>query len=524
LGATALLVLAAAGCGSSAHPAPEARSGPPLQTIFEDTGSLLRDPVGTLDTLRRLGVDRVKVFIYWDRIAPQPDAPQPPAGFQATDPAAYPAAGWAPYDTIIRDAKARAIGVDLTLGPPPPDWAAGAGAPQPSLHSQWKPSPRAFEAFVRAVGARYSGTYIPPGQTTALPRVDFWSIWNEPNFGPELAPQSAAGNQVEVSPALYARLLDAAWSGLHATGHGADTILIGEVAPSGITTGDNPGTFGFMVPLRFIRALYCVDQSFRPLTGAAARARSCPTTRAGSSRFRATHPALFDAAGFADHPYPQGGIPPNEPTPGEPDFAELAAIPALEQTLAGAMQAYGSRARLPIWSTEFGYQTDPPETIANTTDPGTAASYLNWSEYISWLNPQLRSYDQFLLRDPATAGPNGGFASGLEFADGSRKPTYAAFRMPLFLPHTHGNPLEVWGCVRPARYAWLDTGVTQRVEIQLQQRAGGPFRIVRTVTLTDPYGYFDVVVRFPGSGNVRTAWAYPHGEHIHSRSIAIQVG
>ena len=84
--------------------------------------------------------------------------------------------------------------------------------------------------------------------------------------------------------------------------------------------------------------------------------------------------------------------------------------------------------------------------------PKQAALYLNWSEYITWLNPRLRSYDQFLMTD----GAAGNFATGLRFPNGSEKPSYAAFRMPLYLPvqsGAKGQALEVWGCVRPAHDA-----------------------------------------------------------------------
>src|SRR5205823_3643175 len=133
----------------------------------------------------------------------------------------------------------------------------------------------------------------------------------------------------------------------------------------------------------------------------------------------------------ADHPYPQGGMPPNLQTPGEPDYADLASLPNLASTLDRAQATYGVHPELPIYSTEFGYQTDPPEKIAHTTDPATAAYYLNWSEYITWRNRRIRSYDQYLLTDPPGANALGGFATGLEFADGTPKATYAAYRLPI---------------------------------------------------------------------------------------------
>ena len=88
-----------------------------------------------------------------------------------------------------------------------------------------------------------------------------------------------------------------------------------------------------MVPLRFIRALYCVGADLRPLRGSAATQRGCPATPAGSRAFAAEHPALFHASGFADHPYPQGRLEPTFVIPNEPDYADLATIGNLERPI-----------------------------------------------------------------------------------------------------------------------------------------------------------------------------------------------
>ena len=42
-----------------------------------------------------------------------------------------------------------------------------------------------------------------------------------------------------------------------------------------------------------------------------------------------------------------------------------------------------------------------------------------------------------------------------------------------------------------------------------------------TVPITDRYGYFVVHQRFPGSGQVRLAWTYPHGPTVFSRTADI---
>jgi hypothetical protein len=515
--------VALAGCGSHHSQAPSHPSRVDLESIFQEDPLLRADPAGTLELLRRLGVDRVRVSLLWARIAPDPTSRTPPANFDPSNPSAYPAATIGEFDAIVRAAASRGIGLYFTLTGPAPLWAAGRGAPRgaPYDGGSWKPSAAAFGAFVHAIATRYDGRYTPPGATTPLPAVRFWSIWNEPNYGWDLAPQAIDHSSVEVSPRLYRGLVDAAWSSLHASGHADDTVLIGETAPRGQTTGDSPGNFSGMVPLRFIRALYCVDGSFQPLRGQAATLRGCPPDAAGSQQFMTAHPALFEAGGFADHPYPQGALPPNQRIADEPDYADLAALPNLESTLDRARAAYGGRARMPIYSTEFGYQTEPPSTLSHI-DPTTAATYLNWSEYISWLNPRLRSYDQYLLVDP----PSGNFPTGLEFANRAPKPTYDAFRMPLWLPTSsakQGQPIELWGCVRPAPYAAKSTGAVQRVRIELRRGAHGNFATVRTVDLSDPHGYFDIDVKFDRSGQVRLAWTYPHGPTIHSRTAAVVI-
>ncbi len=516
--ALAAVLLCLTGCGSGSHSAASPAHGSP-ETIFEDEGYLHADPAGMLDRMRRLGVSRVRVYLRWESLAPNPTSRRRPQNFNPADSSSYPAGSWSIYDTIVRDAARRGVGIDLTVGGPAPLWANGPGAP-PNPYFSWKPSAAAFGAFVQAAASRYTGHFTPSGSTSPLPRVSFWAIWNEPNYGPDLAPQAINDSTVEVSPLLYRGLLDAAWSALQVTGHAADTILIGETAPRGITTGDNPGNFSGMVPLRFVRALYCVGADFRPLTGAAATARGCPSDSAGSHAFARAHPALFKAGGFSDHPYSQGGLPPNQLTPYEPDYADLASMNRLEQTLDRAQSAYGTYPRLPVYSTEFGYQTNPPEAIQRTTSPAVAARYLNWAEYLTWRDVRVRSYDQFLLTDP----PSGHFATGLQFSDGRPKPTYEAFRLPVFLPGpaSSDGQVEVWGCARAVQHVPRNRAAPVRIQYRGPRAKG--FKTVNTVSITDPHGYFDVRVRAGRTGALRLAWTYPHGPTIHSRIVLLGSG
>ena len=260
VGAVVCALLALAGCGggsssgssstSSSVASAKSRSGP--ISIFEAEAQLRGTPAQTaqnVDVLRQLGVDVIRLYMPWNQLAPKPDSRKRP-NFNAADPASYSAATWAIYDTIIRDATAKGLGIDLTVGAHVPLWATGANAPPGGPHLQWEPSASEYGQFMRAVGKRYSGSYKPPGSSTPLPRVKFWAIWNEPNYGVDLAPQAIDNSTVEVAPRLYRELVDAAWSALQATGHAHDTFLIGETTPRGLTTGNNPGNFSGMVPLR----------------------------------------------------------------------------------------------------------------------------------------------------------------------------------------------------------------------------------------------------------------------------------
>src|SRR5260221_14532735 len=72
----------------------------------------------TLDEMRALGADVVKISISWRDLANggKPSNPD--------DPNAYPAAKWQPYDAAVTGAIARGMGVFLNVAGPAPDWAS----------------------------------------------------------------------------------------------------------------------------------------------------------------------------------------------------------------------------------------------------------------------------------------------------------------------------------------------------------------------------------------------------------------
>ena len=166
-----------------------------------------------------------------------------------------------------------------------------------------------------------------------------------------------------------------------------------------------------------------------------------------------------------------------------------------------------------MWSTEYGFRTRPPDPHEGVSQ-ANAALYMNEAEYLSYKQSRLFSYSQYGLIDQP---PPAYFDTGLLNPNGSQKPGYAAYRMPLWLPSTStrkGRKLEVWGAVRPAYFAKLDTGKAQSVLVQFQAGSKGAFTTIATVPITDSHGYFDVHLAFPSSGSVRLQWTYPTGDPL----------
>jgi hypothetical protein len=522
----AIVLLASGGSTRSSRIAQE--------SIFQDDDHLLyastATVTSTLDTLRGLGVDRVRLTILWRDIAPAPNAAAMPAGFQAADPAAYPAGAWAPYDRVVELAGARGIKVAFNVTAPGPAWAMATAAPSARYASHFQPSAADFGAFVTAVGRRYSGDYRPPtgGSGTAggsagatpLPRVSFWTIWNEPNQPGWLAPQwqSAGGTPTPVAAQLYRGLADAAYAALRHTGHVRDTILIGELAPEG---SESDGAESAMPPMVFLRALYCLNGAYKPLRGGAAIALGCPI--AGGRSFVVQHPVLFRASGFAHHPYsfflaPQVSLP-------DENFVPLADLGRLERGLDRSLAAWGIHRRLPLYLTEYGYETNPPNPYRGV--PLRVQSlYLNQAQYIVSHDPRVRSMAQFLLYDagPNTSFPKGSigywstFQTGLLFADGQPKLSLNSYRLPIFIPDpsvSPGGTITVWGMLRLA-----PNRSRQRADIQWRPKVGS-YRTLARVTTDSPVGYLTARVALPAAGAIRITWVSPRGTMFRSRSVGV---
>ncbi len=200
------------------------------QTIFDATNDILHagstaERNAVLDQLQALGVDTVRLVVPWRQIVPAPDASQRPAGFDPSDPAQYQGAIGA-IDDLVRGAPARGMQVLLSPSAPVPNWASASGA-----SSTANPNADEFQAFLTGLGRRYDGSFIPCDpilplpilpplcipHPPALPRVGFWSLYNEPNLDLFLQPQyDTAGRPV--GGAIYRSLFLAGQRGLASPG------------------------------------------------------------------------------------------------------------------------------------------------------------------------------------------------------------------------------------------------------------------------------------------------------------------
>jgi hypothetical protein len=481
-------------------PAPTpARASSTMESMFQDDNQLIYTTQAKrrarMRELARLGVDRIRITIVWRAIAPDPESRRRPRDFDAQDPRAYSPGAWDNYDNLLRIAKRRGIGVNFNVTAPSPSWA-NRRSPREDLEDVWAPRPRAFNHFMIALGTRYSGHYSDEHGAGILPRVDYWSIWNEPNISGWLAPtwdRNGSGPWFGRAASLYRSLLDAGYSALVETGHRRDTILFGDTAPKG--DDHHPDVKRTMSPTYFVRALYCVNRRLHRLRGAKARRLNCG---ASADEFASAHPALFRATGYAHHPYQLAHSP--TATPRNRNWITIGVLSRLKDLLDGVQRAYGRSRRFPIYLTEFGYQTVPDSEGVSFRQQ---ARYINQSDWIAARDPRVATITQFLLRDdgPPIAKT---FQTGLETRRGYPKPAYAAYRLPIWVTGS-GASKRVWGMVRAARHAEPDYAPSATVRIQFRSRDASDFTTIARVEAYPPGYQFAYTVR-PGAGELRLAY------------------
>jgi hypothetical protein len=474
-------------------------------------GNATRDQ--TLQAMKKLGVDAVRVTVLWNVVA---QGIKSHGHFDGANPRSYRKANWDRYDELDKSANRLGIGVYFDVTGPGPARFMGKTKDR-SIAAAYKPKPTEFYKFVKAVGKRYSGTYRDEnyGRTT-LPAVRWWAIWNEPNQGAWLAPQYLHGRPY--SPQLYRELYLRGHLALAQTGHGRDLILAGETAPLGST---GTGARSPMRPKKFIRELFCLQPNLTPYSGSAARSRGCGLFQ----RFGG-----WPMYGWAHHPYTKKLAPTaRDSNPDSITFANIGDLGTLLDTVAA--KTHDIQTGAPVFLTEFGYETNPPDRFAGIPLDQQAA-WINQGDFIAYKNPRIASNAQFLFKDQAPLKKftkNSKrywftYQSGLRSGDGKAKPAYAAYAMPFNMQPLPPGPggagqYEAWGQLRFLANGVPSTG--QTVLIQFRPQGSPTWSNVTSLTGTDSLGYFDVAVPAQGPGSWRAAWVLNGQAALISREALV---
>ena len=445
-----------------------------LEVGMEDERLLLSEPVhaeSAIAGMAAAGVDVVRIHARWIEVSPKRDARTKPRGFAVGDHRAH-RYDWQTLDRAVDLTRAAGMRVMLSVTGPGPLWTSGAPARR---NPRYKPSPRLFGRFARAVATRYGD------------RVDRYLIWNEPNVAGWLEPQqTCVARRVcfPASPHIYRRLVRAARPAIERADPGAQ-VLLGELAPRGHTA---ISTRSPVSPMPFLRELACVNRRYK-------RVRSGPC--------RGFRPARADAFGYHPHGVEFG---PEDPNP-DRDQAQIGDLPRLFAVLdrLTRMGRIGApRGRFDVYLTEFGYQTSPPDHDVGIS-LSRHARYLQQAAYLAWRLPRVRNLTQYQWRDePVIDRGRGvkaysGWQAGLRYVNDRPKPAFRAFTEPFVVDlGPRGRVARFWGQIRPG------SGV--RTVTVLRLRPGqNIFRRVATVR-TDARGYWTRRLPVQRRAKYRFSW------------------
>jgi hypothetical protein len=262
--------------------------------------------------------------------------------------------------------------------------------------------------------------------------VHLWTVWNEPNSRLFAVP---------VSPAVYVRdALNPAYAGLHRAS-AANVVAGGVTSPRKTPSG--------LAPTAFMQGM------------------------------RAAH-ARLDA--YAANPYPSSSR--------ETPFVDpCRTCDTLTMARLGAIRADVTRlfGNVPLWLTEYGYQTNPPDRLLGVSY-ALQARYIAEAALRTWEQPGVTMLIQFLVRDEPGLG---GWQSGLFTAGGAAKPALRAFQLPLAELTRRGDAVTLWEQVRPG---------SGRRRYAIQERSAGRWVPLGPARWTGLSGTFRVAVRArPGS-------------------------
>ncbi|MFN2469873.1 MAG: hypothetical protein ABR583_02580 [Gaiellaceae bacterium] len=368
--ATAVVAVAAA-VAALATPAPASER---LRIGIADSAEVLEQPERAFPAIARLRAQVIRVTLYWGSTRGVVRR-RPENGADPGD----PAYDWRVVDRAVIEADRRGIDVVFAVWGTP-GWANGGNPPNRPPRN-----PVHLQAFAYAAATRYSGSYRRD-DGRILPAVRDWIAWNEPNLRLGLARQWRREGRrwIPQSAYDYADICNAVYAGVHMTLIRDETVACGATAARG---NNNPNArWSSVGPVGFLRAM----------------------RRAGVRRIDA----------YAHHPYAGG---PREAPWAIPRNTTAITLGNIGRLGREVTRLYGPK---PLWITEYGYETSPPDTIFGVPWE-RQARWLTAAFEIARRSPRIDMMMWFLLRDEPRSR---GWQSGLLTARGEEKPSFFAFQ------------------------------------------------------------------------------------------------
>jgi putative glycosyl hydrolase len=343
--------------------------------IYDEGVTLYGRPAAVFPVFRSLHAQVIRLNLHWSLVARRKP-------INALDPndSAY---DWSLYDRAALFARKYHIQLLLSIIDSP-GWAnGGAGKNRAPTNMN------DLRSFALAAATRYSGNWRATGGGR-LPAVHLWAAWNEANNPVFLQPQYkyVKGKWVIQSAIDYAKICEAVYSGVHGARVAGDQVACGLTAPRG---NNNPGQpRASVAPLTFLNAVHAAGLEH------------------------------FDA--WAHHPY---AVSPAETPLTKPNSTSAITLGNIQVLINQVTRYYGNK---PIWITEYGWQTNPPDKFFGVSW-ARQATYLTQAFSVARRNPRIKMMLWFLLQDEPNVS---GWQSGLETDRGQKKPAYTAFQK---LPH-----------------------------------------------------------------------------------------
>lgn len=457
--------------------APSAASASKNQlSLIQDDRELLgnsgQDPAETMAEIANLGADVLRTNIIFYKIYKTPFDRKAPAGFNAADPNS-PQYDWSRTDRLVQLARDNGLQVLATITGPGPHFSTEKPSRCRGVPCAKNPKIATFGQFAAAVAKRYKGKFT------------YYSIYNEPNLEGWIEPQQKKPGigKVQTEGVIYRKLFIAAYKSIAKFDPARrNKVAFGEVA-------------AISEPLAMLNASLCLDVKGNKFTGKQAKRHGCagkvPKLNIGAF---AVHPYNFGAYGT-----PQSKVQSRYALP-------LAYMPRLHKLIDRAKKLGRITRRAPIFSTEFGFQSKPPDRLAKSL--ALQARYINESDRLFYADPRVTMVGQYELSDEPRVDI---FNTGLRFADTKgrgEKPSYDAYRVPLVVSKLSSNKVEVYGQVRP--------GGSKSAQIQVLKN--GSFSAVRSVK-TSSRGMFKVNVTRKNAAKLtwRLASSDSNGAPITSR-------